>query len=73
MKVEFEKRKGFKTQVANIFTTKDEDYLGTVKWKRGWRQYAYFPAPCTLYNDGCLRAIADFLKEMNDSHKANRM
>ena len=44
---------------------RDECYaLGTIKWYGHWRGYAFFPEPHeeTLYEQTCLREIADFIE-----------
>ena len=58
--------KSGKTKVWSVQTavsTDEEDLffeLGTVSWYGGWRKYAFFPAPQTLYEQDCLRQIANF-------------
>ena len=34
--------------------------LGEIKWFPHWRCYAFFPKDKTLYEQDCLRVIADF-------------
>lgn len=37
--------------------------LGVVKWYGGFRRYSFFPAPNTIFEQQCLRDIADFCQE----------
>lgn len=48
-----------KTQRWRVNSIGAED-LGTIKWHGAWHQYAFFPAPATLFERQCLRDIADF-------------
>jgi hypothetical protein len=52
-----------KTRVYEV-DTKDEIRvcLGEVRWYAPWRKYAFFPDPDTLYEQDCLRDIAEFLE-----------
>lgn len=40
---------------------RDGVLLGSIKWYPGWRTYAFYPAPETIFEKKCLREIADFL------------
>lgn len=51
---------GRKTAVWLIQTVDGMTDLGEVKFNGGWRCYAFFPLPKTLYERECLRDIADF-------------
>jgi hypothetical protein len=37
--------------------------LGEIKWFSHWRKYAFFPYADTLYEQTCLREIAQFIDE----------
>ena len=43
--------------------------LGTIKWYGPWRQYCFEPNDFTIWSDGCLEQIAEFLKKLNQEHK----
>ena len=53
-----------KTQTWNVYENRFELFLGTIKWSNGWRQYAFFPQPETLFEGDCLKAIANFIKKL---------
>ena len=38
--------------------------LGQVKWFGKWRKYSFFPLQETLYEETCLRDIADFCQTL---------
>jgi len=44
--------------------------LGRIKWASGWRRYALFPEPQTLFEPECLRAIAEFLDARTKEQRA---
>jgi hypothetical protein len=61
-----------KTSVWLCKNIQSGDVLGTVKYYPAWRQYCYFPQSCTVFNDGCLRDIADFLSQLDTDRKEKR-
>ena len=46
--------------------------LGQIKWNSMWRRYAFYPLAFTLYEQDCLRSIADFCESASKTHRANR-
>ena len=46
------------------------DVLGTVQWYGAWRQYTFDPTPGTTFNRDCLIDLANFLRRVNDEHRA---
>lgn len=43
--------------------TKQGGTLGEVKWYSRWRKYSFFPGDGCLFEQTCLREIADFIEE----------
>jgi hypothetical protein len=41
-----------------------DDVLGIVKWYAAWRQYCFFPSEDSIFNNGCLADIQDFIKQL---------
>jgi len=39
--------------------------LADVAWYNGWRKYAMYPRDQTVYEEVCLREIADFCEQQN--------
>lgn len=50
--------------------------LGHVAWFGRWRKYVFFPSPATVFEQACLREIANFLeretREQREKWKARR-
>jgi len=52
-----------KTEIWAVLTKGDKLVLGVIRWHGPWRSYAFFPKGGTLYEEDCLRDIADFIEE----------
>ena len=50
--------------------TKYGESLGTVAWYSPWRQYAFRPEALTLFEQDCLRDLAQFMEDRTNEHKA---
>ncbi len=46
--------------------------LGRVSWYPPWRKYCYLAEPRTVYEQVCLREIAEFCEKRTAEHKAAR-
>lgn len=46
--------------------------LGEIKWYSGWRKYCFFPDEGSLYEQECLRDIAEFCEQTTIAHKAHK-
>jgi hypothetical protein len=56
-----------KTKRWIVQTKQEYTQLGIIRWCCGWRKYAFYPYPDTLYEQDCLRDIADFIdKQMKE-------
>ena len=60
---------GAKTRLFSVFSTSNRSLLGYIKWYVNWRKYCFFPLN-SLFDDNCLREIADFCKEATTVHKS---
>ena len=49
----------------------DDGHIGWVGWYSAWRKYGYFAQPATVYEQICLREIADFCERKTREHKQN--
>ena len=60
-----------KTQIYAVRNIKSQLILGYVAWHCGWRQYCFGPTLMqeTIYSEGCLKDIADFIKQLMDARK----
>lgn len=51
-----------KTTVWRIESIENGVILGYVKWFPNWRKYAFFPEEDTVYEQDCLKDIANFIE-----------
>ena len=58
-----------KTRIWKVLSN-DDDSLGEVRWYGRWRKYAFHPEIFTVYEQDCLRKIADFCE--NESKKLRK-
>ena len=52
-----------KTKIWTVESSHDGFDIGFIQWHGRWRGYAFFPDPDTIYEQQCLRTIADFCEE----------
>ena len=50
-----------KTNVYECLNKNGGYGIGTIKWYPAWRQYVYTPYEDTVYSQGCLNDISDFI------------
>ena len=56
-------KEGEKTNAWHIVTNKGRKMIGIIKWFPRWRKYAFFPFADTIYEDDCLKDIAEFIEQ----------
>ena len=56
-------KEGKKTNVWEIVTKNGAETLGLIKWFPSWRKYALFPYKNTVYENDCLKDIAEFIEQ----------
>ncbi len=52
-----------KTKIIDV-KNNDDVYLGSIKWKPGWRSYVFLPYEYTIFDRKCLAEIADYLNKL---------
>lgn len=57
------KKAANKTFVVEI-NNKDDFYLGDLKWRGGWRKYAFYPAPNVAFDNNHLYEIIQFAQKL---------
>jgi len=62
-------RDGQKTLRFLVTTADNRSVLGTVAWYSQWRRYAFYPTHGTVFEQDCLREIADFCETKTREHK----
>jgi len=55
---------GQKIKVIGVWSKKNGDRLGIIKWFGRWRQYAFFPENGTIFNVECLNDIQTYIREL---------
>lgn len=58
-----------KTQRWVVRALRDQTALGMVRWYPGWRCYAFYPCPETIFEKKCLRDIALFCESQTHFQK----
>ena len=64
-----------KTRKTKIWTVRSSEtgyFLGWVKWHAPWRRYAFYPHGDTLFEETCMREIAQFLEDATRRRKEDR-
>lgn len=56
-----------------VVLTLDGSPIGEVSWYGPWRKYCFFPGIDTVYEQVCLRDIADFCEAQSLEHKRLRV
>lgn len=69
--VSLPKLKNKRTSVWEV-NDRDGNTLGQIKWWTAWRRYTFHPCGNTLYDPGCLRAIADFCETQTTTRRRDR-
>ncbi len=58
-----------KTRWWDIQSKSSRNLLGYVKWYSPWRKYVFSPISNTLFDEKCLREIAEHLELATAGHK----
>ena len=58
-----------KTQTWWVVNKYDDIQIGAIGWYASWRKYSYYAKNCTVYEQVCLREIADFCERKTKEHK----
>ncbi len=60
------------TGITKIWDVVSGGYIGKVSWYGPWRKYCFYPNDNSLYDQTCLREVADFLETETRRHKDGR-
>ncbi len=55
-----------------IVRNKYDETLGSIHWITHWRKYVFAPAPGCVFEEDCLRDIAQFIEERTNEYKKAR-
>jgi hypothetical protein len=61
-----------KTRRWEVFEKQDGVMLGRISWLSSWRCYVFQPCWPTMYEQQCMRDIADFIESQTLAHKKGR-
>ena len=59
-----------KTDSWFIYAKDGSAGLGAIRWFGRWRKYCFFPMAETVFEENCLRDIAEFIVKITKEHKA---
>ncbi len=59
-----------KTKIFKVRSLSSHKWLGFIRWHAPWRQYTFFPAHATVWNNDCLKAIITFVFGLMEERKA---
>jgi hypothetical protein len=74
--VEVDLRDGRKTKVWAVMTIDGSECLGRIGWYSSWRRYCFIvqlaadPRQQFIFEQDCLRRIADFVERKTRQHKS---
>jgi hypothetical protein len=46
--------------------------IGYIQWHAPWRKYSFFPISNTIFEEVCLREIAEFIERKTKEHKQGK-
>jgi hypothetical protein len=58
-----------KTKRWAVCSHTSQDSLGIIAWYTPWRKYCFHPGGNTIYEQDCLRDIADFCEAATRNHR----
>lgn len=61
-----------KTSLFEVIAVESGGLLGSILWYGPWRSYAFEPLALTVFEQRCLREIADFCERETKAHRAVR-
>jgi len=47
-----------------VVKTRSGENLGTISWYFPWRQYVFYPYDQTIWSEGCLQQVTDFIHNL---------
>lgn len=50
-----------------VINNRAQETIGTIEYYPSWRQYCFFPFSGSVWNDGCLEEIIEFIGELKCS------
>lgn len=57
---------GRKTKIIVVNSSRSGERLAAIQWYGPWRQYTLWPEPDTIWNDGCLRDVLEYMNGLKE-------
>jgi hypothetical protein len=70
---EEETPRDLKTRRISVWTKDARHCLGIIQWSNAWRRYAFEPCFPTVFEQDCLRDLADVLERLTLEHRNPRL
>jgi hypothetical protein len=64
---------GMVTDRWEVKAKKGDHHLGRICWKAQWRCYVFMPCYPTVFEQDCLRDIANFIEQATIDHKSGNV
>lgn len=58
-----------KTNIYEVYAKGDNFLLGRIAWYSRWRKYVFEPSANTIYEETCMREIAQFIEEETSAQR----
>ena len=63
------RQEGRKTDWWEVYNKDNNSYLGLITYRPGWRKYIFAPATACIFEQVCLRDIANFIETATKDYK----
>ena len=60
---------GRKTQDYTVVNRSSGSIIARIRWYGSWRQYCFFPEGETVWSDGCLTDVQQFIERLAKNRK----
>lgn len=67
-----ERRLKAKTDTWEVWNLDQAIHLGQIRWHPPWRKYCFFPAGECVFEQDCLRHIAEFIESETVKHRKGK-
>lgn len=61
-----------KTDTWEVWSLDEANHLGQVRWYSPWRKYCFFPGHDTVWEQDCLRFVAEFVESETEKHRKGK-
>jgi hypothetical protein len=61
-----------KTDTWEVWSLDEASHIGSVRWYSPWRKYCFFPSHETVWEQDCLRHIAEFIESETAKHRKGK-